>query len=367
MSLFSTLSTASSGLSMAGTKLAVIGDNIANINTIGFKGARAQFADLVARDSMGLSGPTQIGTGGATDTVTQLFGQGSITESANALDLAISGNGFFMLKDPSETGALYTRDGQFYMDEGGYIVSASGARLQGFNAEDNQLSTIVTDIQVDRSALQQSATTELDLTATLSTEADFSTTPILSGSFTLDGNNDSIDDVAAASDFATSITIYDSLGGPHSVTICFERQSSSDWGWTAVVDGGEVGESDGLAFEIASGSLTFDGDGELTSFTQVNTSTSSPWNFIGAEDQDIEFNFGVDGSGVTNDGDVRALSGPSAITAVIQDGYGSGDLIQMTVDENGNVRGTYTNGEDILLGQVAHVRRRKLLRTADLG
>ena len=134
------------------------------------------------------------------------------------------------------------------------------------------------------------------------------------------------------------------------MTICFERQSSSDWGWTAVVDGGEVGETDGLAFEISSGSLTFDGDGELTSFTQVNTSTSSPWNFTGAEDQDIEFNFGIDGSGVENDGNIRAISGPSAITAVIQDGYGSGDLIQMTVDENGNVRGTYTNGEDILLG-----------------
>ena len=106
MSLFSTLSTASSGLSMAGTKLAVIGDNIANINTIGFKGARAQFADLVARDSMGLSGPTQIGTGGATDTVTQLFGQGSITESANALDLAISGNGFFVHNPAAITGGV---------------------------------------------------------------------------------------------------------------------------------------------------------------------------------------------------------------------------------------------------------------------
>jgi flagellar hook protein FlgE len=353
MSLFSTLSTASSGLSMAGTKLAVIGDNIANINTIGFKGARAQFADLVARDSMGLSGPTQIGTGGATDTVTQLFGQGSITESSNALDLAISGNGFFQVKDAGEQGALFTRDGQFYMDEKGFIVSSGGMRLQGFNAEDNQLSTIVTDIQIDRSALKQSQTSSLELTATLSTEADFSTTPILSGSFTLDGNNDSIDDVAASSDFATSITIYDSLGGPHSVTLCFERQSSSDWGWTAVVDGGEVGETDGLAFEIASGSVVFDGDGIMTDFTQVNTSTSSPWNFTGAEDQDVDFEFGIDGAGVDNDGNVRAISGPSAITGVIQDGFGSGDLIQMTVDENGNVRGTYTNGEDILLGQVS--------------
>ncbi len=353
MSLFSTLSTASSGLSMAGTKLAVIGDNIANINTVGFKGARAQFADLVARDSMGLSGPTQIGTGGATDTVSTLFGQGSITESANALDLAISGNGFFQVRDTDNQGSLYTRDGQFYLDEKGYITSASGARLQGFGAEDNQLSTIVTDLQVDRSALQQKGTSTLELTSTLSTEADFSTTPILSGSFTLDGNTDTIDDIAAESDFATSLTIYDSLGTPHSATICFERQTAGDWGWYAVVDGGEVGETDEMAFLISSGSMSFDGDGEMTSFTQVNTSTSLPWNFTGAEDQDIEFEFGLDGAGVENDGNVRAISGPSAVSGVIQDGYGSGDLIQMTVDQNGNIRGTYTNGEDILLGQVA--------------
>ena len=110
MSLFSTLSTASSGLSMAGTKLAVIGDNIANINTIGFKGARAQVADLVAATRWVSAVRLRSVPVVRQDTVTQLFGQGSITESANALDLAISGNGFFMLKDPAEQGALYTRD-----------------------------------------------------------------------------------------------------------------------------------------------------------------------------------------------------------------------------------------------------------------
>ena len=353
MSLFSTLSTASSGLSMAGTKLAVIGDNIANINTIGFKGSRAQFADLVARDSMGLSGPTQIGTGGATDTVNTLFGQGSITESSNALDLAISGNGFFQVSSPGEAGSLYTRDGQFYMDEDGFITSAGGQRLQGFNAESDQLSTIVSDIYVDRSALQQQSSSLLNLTATLSTEADFSTTPIFSGGFTMDGNTDSIDDVAAASDFATSITVYDTLGTPHSATVCFERQSAGDWGWYAVVDGGEVGETDEMAFQIASGGLSFDGDGEMTAFSQINTSAISPWNFTGADDQDIDFQFGLDSTGSEAPGDLRAMSGPSAVSAVTQDGYGSGDLIQMTVDQNGNIRGTYTNGEDILLGQVA--------------
>ena len=353
MSLFSTLSTASSGLSMAGTKLAVIGDNIANINTIGFKGARAQFADLVARDSMGLSGPTQIGTGGATDTVSTLFGQGSITESQNALDLAISGNGFFAVRNTDQQNSMFTRDGQFSLDESGYIVGANGMRLQGFNAEDDSLSTIVTDLKIDRAALQQQPTESLELTAVLSTEADFSTTPIFSGGFTLDGNTDTVDDLAAGADFATSINIYDSLGAPHNVTIAFERQTAGDWGWYAVVDGGDVGETEGAAFQIASGSLSFDGDGELTGFTQVNTSATLPWNFTGAEDKDITFEFGLDGFGAENDGDLRAISGPSAVTGVIQDGYGSGDLIQLTVDQNGNLKGTYTNGEDILLGQVA--------------
>ena len=352
MSLFSTLSTASSGLSMAGTKLAVIGDNIANINTVGFKGARAQFADLVARDSMGLSGPTQIGTGGATDTVTTLFGQGSIVESSNALDLAISGNGFFQLKDQGDQGSLFTRDGQFYMDESGFIVSASGARLQGFNADEDSLSTIVTDIQIDNGALQQNPTSALELTAVLSSEADFSTTPIFSGGFTLDGNTDSIDDFAAAADFATSVTIYDSLGTPHSITTAFERTSAGDWSWYSVVDGGEVGETEDKAFQVASGTLKFDGNGEMTAFTQVNTSATLPWEFTGADDGDIEFQFGLDSSGVETEGNIRAISGPSAITGVIQDGFGSGDLIQMTVDEEGSIHGTYTNGEDILLGQV---------------
>jgi flagellar hook protein FlgE len=239
------------------------------------------------------------------------------------------------------------------MDEKGFITSSGGKRLQGFNADGNQLSTIVKDIKIDRSALQQNASTALELTATLSTEADFSTTPIFSGGFTMDGNTDTIDDVAAASDFATSITIYDTLGAPHSATVCFERQSAGDWGWYALVDGGEVGETDGMAFQIASGSMSFDGDGAMTSFSQINTSAISPWNFTGADDQDIDFEFGIDGAGLENDGDIRAMSGPSAITAVIQDGFGSGDLIQMTVDQNGNVRGTYTNGEDILLGQVS--------------
>jgi flagellar hook protein FlgE len=351
MSLFSTLSTAASGLGIAGTRLSVIGDNIANINTIGFKSSRPQFADLVSRDSMGLAGPSQIGTGGAVDTVSIQFGQGAITESENALDVAISGNGFYTVSDTSHEFDYYTRDGQFFVDSSGYIVNAGGYRVQGYNATDGNLTTIVDDLQIDSGALAQQATTELELSAILSSDADFSDTPIDSGTFTLDGNTDTIDDVAQGADFATSVTVYDSLGAAHDATILFERESATDWGWYAIVDGGEVGETDGMAFEISSGSMVFDADGELSTFTQTDVSAATPWNFVGADDLTIDFEFGVDGAGDENGGSVRGVSGPSAVTSVNQDGYGTGDLIQLSVTQQGIITGTYTNGEDLTLGQ----------------
>jgi flagellar hook protein FlgE len=352
MSLFSTLSTAASGLGIAGTRLSVIGDNIANINTVGFKSSRPQFADLVARDSMGLAGPSQIGTGGATDTVSIQFGQGAITESENALDLAISGNGFFQVRDQDNEFDYYSRDGQFFIDEEGLLVNAGGYRLQGYNATNGSLTTIVSDLQVNASALTQQETTELAMSAILSSESDFSTTPILSGSFTLDGNTDTVDDVAQGADFATSVTIYDSLGASHDVTLLFEREGASGWGWYAIVDGGEVGETEGMAFAISSGSMTFDTGGELTSFTQTDVGAVSPWNFTGADATEIDFAFGVDTGGLESDGSIRSVSGESAVTSVSQDGFGSGDLIQLHVDQQGVLQGTYTNGEQLVLGQI---------------
>jgi len=352
MSLFSTLSTAASGLGIAGTRLSVIGDNIANINTIGFKSARPQFADLVARDSMGLSGPSQIGTGGATDTVSIQFGQGAITESENALDVAISGNGFYTVSDTNHEFDYYTRDGQFFIDSSGFIVNAGGYRLQGYNAEEDQLTTIVDDLRVNTESLAQQATSELAMTAILSSDSEFDTTPISSGTFTFDGNTDTITDAAQGADFATSITIYDSLGAAHDLTLLYERESATDWGWYAIVDGGEVGETDGMAFQVSSGSLTFDGAGDMSSFSQIDVSATTPWNFEGADDLSITFEFGVDGTGDENGGSVRAVSGPSAVTSVAQDGYSTGDLIQMSVDQDGIISGTYTNGEDLTLGQI---------------
>jgi flagellar hook protein FlgE len=147
------------------------------------------------------------------------------------------------------------------------------------------------------------------------------------------------------------VTIYDSLGAAHDATILFERESASEWGWYAIVDGGEVGETEGMAFQISGGSLSFDTDGNLLTFSQTDVSAATPWNFVGADDLAISFEFGVDSAGDDTDGAVRGVSGPSAVTSVSQDGYGTGDLLQLSVDQNGIITGTYTNGEDLTLGQ----------------
>ena len=130
MSLLNNLNTATSGLGVSSTSMSVIGDNIANINTVGFKGSEATFADLLPNDVGGLAGISAIGTGAATNTVATMFGQGSLEASSNALDMAISGDGFFMVGDGEDM--FYTRAGQFYLDDAGFITTATGLRLQGY-------------------------------------------------------------------------------------------------------------------------------------------------------------------------------------------------------------------------------------------
>ena len=357
MSLFSTMNTSASGLGVSSSSMAVIGDNIANLNTAGYKGSRAEFSDFMPNDVSGMAGPTSIGTGANLNTVATLFGQGSIESSANALDMAISGQGFFCLSDG--TSDYYSRAGSFYVDDEGYVVNAQGLSLQGYQANDGVLGSTVGDLQVDTGSVQPSQSTEMDLTAVLSADADFSDTPI--GSGTLDitsGTGDTLEDAADAADFATSITVYDSLGAAHEVTVLFERTGSGDWSWYAVVDAGEVTDStgaaltSGAAFTISSGTCTFDSNGELSAFTQTDTSLTNAWNYTAAAANDLTFNFGLDAAGAATDGQVRMLSGDSAVSAVSQDGYPTGELSTLAVDADGVVTGYYTNGQEYQLGQV---------------
>jgi flagellar hook protein FlgE len=360
MSLFSTLNTATSGLVVSSSSLGVIGDNIANMNTVGFKGSRSEFADFLPQDVFGMSGPSQLGKGAGLNSLQTLFGQGALENSENPIDLAISGDGFFAVNDG--VADFYTRAGQFYIDREGVIVNAQGLALQGYNATNGTLGATVGDIQLDLDAIQPAATTAITVRATLDAEA-----TVVGGvsALTLDGTVDTLETAADEADFATSVTVYDSLGAAHEVTVLYEYAGSNQWNWFAVVDGEAITDTTGGlpsaavtggAFQIASGTASFDTSGLLTSFTETQTSASNAWNFTGAAAQDVSFDFGLDTAGLATDGNVRMLAGASAHSGITQDGYPPGDIISLAVDSSGEIVGRYSSGEEIVLAQVILVK-----------
>lgn len=363
MSLFSTMNTAASGLGVASSNLGVIGDNIANIGTTAFKKNRAEFADFLPQNVVGLAGPAQLGIGAATNTIATIFAQGSIDSSENALDLAINGDGFFVVSD--QVTDFYTRAGVFALDEEGFVVNAQGYRVQGYNSDEGTLGKSLGDLQIDLDPIAPNPTTEIDLTAILSAEADYSDTPIATGlaaatlDFTGSATGTTLEDAADAADFATSVTMYDSLGVAHEVTVLYERTDVDTWTWYAVVDAGEVDDGSGTAltagtaFQIASGVANFDTAGDLVDNTQTDV---TGWTFFGAATSAPVFAFGRDSTGVATEGRVRMISGDSAVSAVFQDGYAPGDLSTMSVDTDGVVTGVYSNGQEVVLGQVALAR-----------
>jgi flagellar hook protein FlgE len=271
VSLFSTLNTATSGLVVSSSNLGVIGDNIANMNTVGFKGSRSEFADFMPQDVFGIAGPSQIGKGAGMNNLQTIFGQGALETSENPIDLAISGDGFFQVNDGVSD--YYSRAGQFYIDKDGFVVNAQGLNLQGYNATNGTLGATLDNLQLDLASIQPAVTTEINVSATLDADADVTGGVAALGA--LDGTNVTLETAADGADFASSVTVYDSLGVAHEVTMLYEYAGSNQWNWYAVVDGNAVTDTtSGLpsaaiedgAFQIASGTATFDTDGLLTTF-----------------------------------------------------------------------------------------------------
>ena len=353
MSLFGTLQTGASGLGVSGTSLGVIGDNIANLNTIGYKRSRASFADMLPQQAFGLGGPSQLGRGAANLTIGGQFTQGSVSGTGNALDLALSGAGWFQVNQGENS--FYTRDGSFGVDNQGYLVTGLGYRVQGYSATEGQISPILGDLQIGDSPVPPEATSSISLDVILNPEG---ANDIDYGPLVLDGSSTSLEEASEAADFGTSITVYDSLGRSHEVVINFEQDAVDPnlWTYSAVIDGGETdvaGAADGMAFEIGSGTLSFDSDGALTSNTY--TATATAWTWPGAAAFAPEIALGLDGAGAVTEGSVlnTGNEGGGTVTAVSQDGYPLGDLTSLAVDEDGIIRGQFSNGQEQVLGQVA--------------
>ncbi len=311
-----------SGLNAAQSDLTVTANNIANTATNGFKGSRAEFAELFSVSPQGVSS-NAIGNGVRVSNVAQQFTQGNIDFTDNSLDLALSGQGFFILNDG---GALaYTRAGAFQVDSQGYITNARQQRLQVYPPSvDGQFNTgALTDIQLVTSESAPSATTAVDVVLNLPANATQPTVAVFDPANVNSYNS------------ATSLTTYDSLGAAHTATLYFTKTANpNEWTTQLFVDGNAVGTAQTLQYNN-SGTLVSPAGGTIP-FPDYTPAT-------GAAPMSMTFDFGQS----------TQYGGSFNVNAITQDGYTTGRLIGIDIDSTGVVQARFTNGRSLALGQVA--------------
>ena len=311
-----------SGLNAAQADLTVTANNISNTATTGFKGSRAEFAELFSVSPQGVSN-VAIGNGVRTSNVSQLFNQGNIDFTDNSLDLAISGQGFFILSDGGAT--AYTRAGAFQVDRDGYIVNSQNQRLQAYppTGTGNFNTGALSDIQLVTSESAPAATTSAELVLNLPANA---TQPTVSPFDPADMNS---------YNRATSLTTYDSLGAAHTATLYFVKTANpNEWTTNLYVDGAAVGGTNTLQYSNT-GALTTPAGGQIT-FPAYTPAT-------GAAPMNMTFDFGQS----------TQYGSTFNVNSVTQDGYTTGRLIGMDIDSTGVVQARFTNGRSLALGQVA--------------
>lgn len=325
MSLYSSFYASLSGLSANASALNVIGNNLSNLNTIGFKGSSSSFQDLFnsSMATQGNGNPTQIGLGTRIGSIGQNFGQGSFSSTSNVTDMAISGQGFFMLR-LKDGGTAYTRAGNFTMDRDGYLVDPNGNKVLGWNRSGNVLTTNGTVVPLK---INMGTVSSPVASATISTVTN------------LDAN------AATGTTYSTPVQVYDSLGAPHSLLFTYTKNATAGtWDLNVTTDGGAT--VTGFPAQVV-----FNAQGQLTTpaSTANPTLTLTAWTNGGASPT-ITWNI-WDGNPPT--ASLTGYASPSATTASTQDGYGAGSIRGLVVDQNGMITGNFTNGQTVALGQVA--------------
>jgi len=421
MSITGSMYTGISGLQAQSQATSVVSNNLANSTTTAFKSSSIQFEDVFYTTVYAGGSVDQVGNGVTVASVNTDYSQGAYESTNSSTDVALNGDGFFVVIDPDTGTTYYTRAGNFSFDTDGYLVDAHGNRVQGWEMEDGSIVGSYTSIQLDESQSPPSATSEVDFSLNLdSSETDNATSatdPYTALFSYYDGTEDTPigDDLYA---YQTTITVYDENGSSHDLTVYFDRVETDDdsivWEYVVtcaasederVVDGVDLSTTSAAGM-LAAGTLTFDTSGQListTCFTLADTLTDSTdimnmenWtladfddngnviinaNFTSSDtDQEIGFNLGLTntdfatGTGWDTSGGITTLadigtSDPddlptfnstvlsssattsydlgSATYTLTQDGYAPGTLVDVTIDENGVLSGTYTNGQTV--------------------
>lgn len=317
-----------SGLNANSQAMSVIGNNLANTNTVGFKSSRTVFSDLLSSNVAGSGGMSQVGRGVGLSTVDNVLSQGTFETTSSGTDVAIEGQGFFVLKEPGDNTAYYSRAGAFHFNQDGNLVNPEGLIVQGklFDPVNNDtlLPEDAADIKVTNVGLiPASPTTDLTFTTNLNENS----TQIAAGT-AIDPTN------KATYNYSASSQIYDSLGESHLVTVYWQHNGTNTWDSVYTVDNDSANPQTGLS------NLTFDSTGNLAS--PVTSTINLPNWSNGANPQTINLTY-----------DCTQYDSDSIVIGQKQNGYGAGSLTNIAIGGDGIVVASYSNGKQINVAQLA--------------
>jgi len=332
-----------SGLRNHQVMMDVIGNNIANVNTVAFKYGRASFSELYAQtlrgagrplDNTGGTNPMQVGLGMSVNTLDTVFSQGSIENTTSTTDLAIQGNGFFIVGMGGKQ--YYTRAGGFKFDESGRLVNpGNGAILQGKMADVSgniSAGTALQDIRINNDIKSPAkATSKVRFAGNLdASQAVYNAGPPATG-----GN------------VKSTVTAFDSLGNTIDITLEYTKTGDNAWNWNATI---ADPANAGATINVGNGSMVFNTDGSLQTLSG-NTISFTPT--TGAAPMSVELDFGTASATVPGDlSGITQLKSDSSVTTRSNNGYGAGVLMSIAIDGAGKVLGTFSNSTVQTLAQI---------------
>lgn len=324
------------GLNAAGQGMGVIGDNIANAGTNGFKTSRAEFQDVLAVSLKGIEGGDQFGAGTKLGHIKPMMTQGDVTRTDSVTDLAVSGDGFFKIEAPFGHG--YTRDGSFHFDKEGSLVTMDGYKVMGFQSENGKIVNKVEPIKLGSSAIPAKATKEVAITMNLDSREN--------------KKEFNIESPEKTSNFSNTMTVYDNIGTPRVVTVYYNKADNNEWEYHVCADGKDVeGGKPDTMYEMSNGKLLFNDKGQL----QEKKEGKNAFNFNkgAAKDQKISLNFGTPIKEGGNGLDAMTQYGSeSSVARHTQDGYSAAALTSLSFNDKGILTAVYNNGESRELAQI---------------
>lgn len=338
MGILSAFNVGVSGLKAAGSSMSVIGDNIANAGTFGFKQSRAEFQDMLSKSLKGIDGGDQIGSGAKLAHITPMFTQGNVNRTENITDLAINGNGFFVTDTGKGRG--FTRDGSFHFDKDGSLITGDGFKILGFQANDSgEITQKTGPIKLGNTTIPAQATEKINISMNLDSRDDIMQFDVLNPEKT--------------SQFNTSVSVYDNVGTQRLLTVYFNKAADGQWEYHSLVDGKDAqGGVEGVPVEMATGKLIFDAKGRLAE--EIVTKNAYNFNKGAGQGQEITLDFGIS-TKEGGDGTVAATQygSESSVARMTPDGASAATLGSLSFNDDGILTASYDNGVSRDIAQIA--------------